>query len=254
MILALFEGVTEENILNGLKKRKFIEFDVLGNTGGSSGRFRKATIDILFPYFKIGKPLGVVILRDLDSGKTAEDVRKSTEDALNEALHNAEIETSIKLVQRDSNIFFAKNEHPKFMIVLHIAQKRCIKGIPTFKNCTTDDYVLDLALRKEAIENLPEFKEAQEKNPGLTAEVVQRKVTSEILNLLEQNGLRFGEAKNFVDLYIAVLQLRSKHRKGSIPYSGLPGKVIAHARQEDVEEVFESWITAFKMVEVIHGT
>ena len=251
MILALFEGVTEENILNGLKKRKFIEFDVLGNTGGSSGRFRKATIDILFPYFKIGKPLGVVILRDLDSGKTAEDVRKSTEDALNEALHNAEIETSIKLVQRDSNIFFAKNEHPKFMIVLHIAQKRCIEGIPAFKNCTTDGYVLDLALRKETIENLPEFKKAQEKKPDLKPEDIQNKIKTEILGILKDNGIELREAKGFVNLYIAVLQLGDE---GSMPYSGSPGKVIAHARQEDVEEVFESWITAFNMVEVIHGT
>ena len=248
MILALFEGITEENTLNGLKNRRFIEFDVLENIKGSSGGFRKAAVHILSTYFKLGKPLGVVILRDLDSGKAVEDVRKSTEDAVNEALDNAEVENNIRLEHRDSNIFFAKNEHPNFMIVLHIAERRCIEGIPTFKNCTTDDYVLDLALRKSTIEDLPEFKKAQEKNPGLTAEVVQRKITSEILEILEQNGLRFEEAKNFVDLYIAVLQLRSKHKKGSISYSGLPGKVIEHARQEDVEEVFESWITAFKMV------
>jgi hypothetical protein len=252
MILALFEGKTEENTLNGLKIRKYIEFDFLKNTKGSSVGFRKAVVDILSVYLKKGEPLGVVMVCDLDRGKTVEDVRKSIEDAVNETLDVAKIEKSIRLVHKESNIFFAENVDPTFVVVLHIAQKRCIEGIPPFKNCTTDDYVLDLALRKETIKNLPEFRKAQEKNPDLIPEDIQNKIKSEIFGMLKDNGIELGEAKGFVNLYIAVLQLGGE---GSIPYSGLPGKVIAHARQEDVEEVFKSWITAFRMVgEVIHGT
>ena len=251
MILALFEGKTEENTLNGLKIRKHIEFDFLENTKSSSVGFRKAVVNILSVYLKKGEPLGVIMLCDLDKGKTVEDVRKSIEDAVNETLDVAKIEKSIRLVKKESNIFFAENEHPHFAVVLHIAQKRCIEGIPAFKNCTTDGYVLDLALRKKTIENLPEFKKAQEKKPDLKPEDIQNKIKTEILGILKDNGIELREAKGFVNLYIAVLQLGDE---GSMPYSGLPGKVIAHARQEDVEEVFESWITAFNMVEVIHGT
>jgi hypothetical protein len=251
-IVVLLEGKTEINTLAKLCDKRIIRYDKHVTCG--SREFYRNIVQYLQPLVRESDPpiegetpRTFVILRDLDSGRELQDVKRSTEDAVNEAL-GRETGERIKLLQhsRFSNIFFVKNRKFNFIIVLHIAQRRCIEGVPTFRNCTTDDYVLDLALRKETIENLPEFKKAQENNPDLNPEDIQNKVKSEIFGILEDNGIEFREAKGVVNLYIAVLQLGGE---GSMRYAELPGKMIEHARQEDIEEVFESWVTAFKIAE-----
>lgn len=79
-------------------------------------------------------PRKLVVLRDLDSGKEIQDIKTSTENAVNKALSKGKKGEKIKLLQHSEflNIFSAKMRKPDFSIVLHIAQRRCIEGIHTF--------------------------------------------------------------------------------------------------------------------------
>lgn len=246
MILVMSEGLTEKNALNKLRERKIIEFDDLVLTG-SAGTFHKRAVDILYPRFELGSPFNIVIMRDLDSGKTVEKIKESTRNAMRKALEKARIDEKIEFEnhQEYSNIFFIEKIRSKFSVVLHIAQIESDRG---FKNCTTDDYILNLAMRTKTIENLKEFGEARKENPQLTPEEVQRKIKEEILPTLEENGIRVREAKGLVNLYIAVLQIGGE---GSLRYGELPGEVIERAEEEDIREVFESWIAAFNVIKEV---
>ncbi|KYK29650.1 MAG: hypothetical protein AYK19_19385 [Theionarchaea archaeon DG-70-1] len=249
-VLVLFEGRTEENTLKKLRKRKIIDYDKLEPT--EPAEFHQKIKDLLYIRVLINQPICLVVLRDLDAQRKVDNIKKSTEDAVAKALAMAKIERKVELLQHSAhpNVFFFKSYNPDFNIVLHIAQRRPIEGVPAFRNHTTDDYTFDLAMRTETIANLPEFKNAQKRNPTLTPEEIQRKITSEIFGILKENGIAVMEAKQFVNLYIAVLQIGGR---GSLRYSELPGKVIEHAKKKDIEEVFESWIAAFNTVkEEIH--
>ena len=237
-LIVFLEGKTEINTIETLKSLEIIRFgDYIEYK--NSGKFKEKIYKSLDAV--AGEPINMVVLRDLDSGVSIESVVQSTEDALKKVY----TEIPVKFVKHEKypNIFFYIHEDAEIKIVLHIAEKCSIDGLPEFKNCTTDDYVLDLALRPETIFNLKEFKEIKKKNSDLTPGEIQNKIISEIPDLLKKNGINLIEAKNFVNLYILVLQLDGAKMR----YAHLPGKVITHAENEDIKEVFESWIVAFNI-------
>lgn len=236
-LIVFLKGKTEINIIKTLKSFEFLHFkDCIEYE--NSGKFKEKIYKSLKPV--AGEPITMVILRDLDQ-VSIESVVQSTEDALK----NVYTEIPVKFVKHEKypNIFFYMHEDAEIKIVLHIAEKCSIDGLPEFKNCTTDEYVLDLALRPETIFNLTEFKEIRKENSHLNPEEIQNKIISEIPNILRKNGIDLVEAKDFVNLYILVLQLDGAKMR----YADLPGKVIEHAHDGDIEEVFESWIAAFNI-------
>jgi hypothetical protein len=251
-VFVLYEGVTEENLLEKLKKKQIIHYDTPVKC--KSKGFKREIINILKPlsgesetFDEEGDSIGIVMFHDMDSGKRIDDIRKSTEDAVNEALEIVKRDRlSFSESPKYPNVYFIRNRSPAFDFVLHIAQRNHAKGLPSFENCTTDDYILDLAIRTRTIEGLKEFQEAKKNNSLLTAREIQKKIVKEIPSILEKNGITLKEAKGFVNLYIAVLQIGGE---GSLRYRELPGKVVEHAQEEDVREVLESWIAAFHMIE-----
>lgn len=254
-IIVLIEGKTEEETLKALKEKRKIHYEKPERC--RPPEFRTKIKNYLEPHLKESPPvedsIGIVVIRDCDSGKCPDDYKKSTENAIKESLKDAGIREKVELLQHPEhlNIFFVKKKNLNFTVILHVAQNRSIEGIDTsnFKNSTTDDYILDLAMRIKTIENLDEFIEAKQKNPKLIPEEVQKKIKSEIFGILQKNGIVLKEAKSFVNLYIAVLQIGGE---GSLRYRELPGKVIEHAREEDIKEVFDSWIAAFNIIKEVN--
>jgi hypothetical protein len=237
-LVVFLEGKTEVNTIETLKSFEIIRFGKYIEYR-NSGKLKEKIYRFLAPI--AGEPINMVVLRDLDSEVSIESVIQSTEDVLKKVYS----EIPVKFVKHEQypNIFLFIHEDAEIKIVMHIAEKCSIDGLPEFKNCTTDDYVLDLALRPETIFNLKEFNEIKKKNSDLTPEEIQNKIISEVPDLLSKNGINLNEAKNFVNLYILVLQLDGAKMR----YADLPGKVIKYAHDGDIEEVFESWIAAFNI-------
>jgi len=246
-VVVFLEGDTEKNVIEKLRKKGSITYDDHRKCG-SSRNFRTKLINYLEPIVRKSPSLKesytLVVLRDLDSGKSVEDIKKSTEEAIKKAFEKTGIPVEFIQHQRYSNIFLFNCTDPEIKVVLHVAQPRFIDGLPEFKNCTTDDYVLDLALRPKTIANLPEFISAKKQKKDLTPEKIQKKVKLEIFQILKGNGIELDEAKKFVNIYIASLQLGE-----GMTYTHLPGKVIEHAEKEDIKDVYESWIAAFRFTE-----
>lgn len=249
-VFVLYEGITEMNLLEKLKKKQFIHYDTPVKC--KSKGFKREIIDILKPLSREsetlgeGDSIGIVMFRDMDSGKAIDDIKRSAENAINEALEMFKRDRlSFSQSPEYPNVYFIRNKRPTFDFILHIAQRNHAEELPRFGNCTTDDYILDLAIRTGTIENLKEFKEAKKNNLHLTAGEIQKKIVKEIPSILGRNGIKLKEAKGFVNLYIAVLQIGGK---GSLRYCELPGEVVEHARDKDVRDVLESWITAFQMI------
>lgn len=243
-IVVFCEGKTEVNTLNELKKQGFISFGAF-NTAPSQ-EFAKKVAYFMGPQIQQQIPVRLISLRDLDAGKTMDDVVGSTEGGIRKAIQRTEFKGKrIKLSpHRDfPNVFILEMDKPNLRIALQVSVDRNLPGFPPFTKHTTDDYVLDLSMREQTIENLPEYKEAKEENPTLSCVEIREKILNEIYRLLKRNGFHFKEAKDFVDLYIATLRLGH-----GITYANLPGKVIHHANDHDVKEVFESWIAAFHFV------
>jgi hypothetical protein len=237
-LVVFLEGKTEIETITKLNNLKIIHFKNYVEYK-SSRELNEKLYEYLDPL--AGESINMIILRDLDAGKSRENLIQGTEDVLKKVFRKI----PVKFVKHNQypNIYLCIPDNAEIKIVLHIAQRCSIDGLPPFKNCTTDDYVLDLALRTETIVNLKEFKQIQKENPQVTPEEIQRKVISEISDLLGKNGIQLSEAKSFVNMYILVLQLDGARMR----YADLPGKVIKHAEKEDIKEVFESWIAAFNV-------
>ena len=247
-VIVFLEGSTEKNVIEKLKERGDITYHKIREYGSAqdlreqlSSHLEPVVNEVSLEKIEVTYRT-FVVFRDVDSGKSVEDIKKSTEDAVKKALKKINIPVNFTQHQKHPNIFFFEYKKPEIKVVLHVAQYPPIDGLPTFKNCTTDDYVLDLALRSKTIANLPEFINAKSQKKNLTPEEIQKKVKIEIFEILKKNGIELDEAKKFVNLYIASLQLGE-----SMTYAHLPGKVIAHAENEDIKEVFESWIAAFNI-------
>jgi predicted RNase H-like HicB family nuclease len=195
---AIFEGRTEEKVLERLKSLYGLSFEHTHSNGKREiPRRIKGKLGPL-----IGdEPLRVLILRDLDmhEGETIERVVQSTEDALRQLVTNRHPSLNPKLEKLDGfeNIYiWSSGNYPDIRIALHIATHRWSES---FIKATIDDYILTIALQSHIANDLT-------KDIKVKGECIIEKVTKEIPKILNDNGIIMEEAKDYVRIYAAIIK------------------------------------------------
>ena len=174
-----------------------------------------------------------LLLRDLDAhdNETEQRIRQSIEVTIQNTLRELEYNSSqvvLSPLQGHTNVFTLVLSQPDIRLALHIATTSWQE---TFIKTTIDDYVLTLSLYEETVEALINSN-GNGWSDVQSGEIV-RKITDEISTLLTKNHIPLREAKDFVRLYAAVMQLHT-----SPPV--FAEKVLAHAESDHINTVFAS--------------
>lgn len=230
MIYVIPEGQTEEKVINKLLPAKF-ERTILRGEGKSK---ITSKLEGLIANHHLNQ-LSCLILRDLDSGEEKSGIRQSIETTVQKTLQKYEYSYSkiaLEPLPGHENVFTFALDKPNIRLALHIAHPLNQPRWPqTFTQTTIDDYVLDLSLHYETVERLIE------KNGHGWAKVkpeeIVRKVTEEIPALLQANQIPLQEAKDYVRLYAAIMQLHT-----SPPV--FAEKVLGNAPDTQVTHIFAS--------------
>ena len=241
------EGKTEINVIKQLHKRNLINFKLEKNKNypEESGPSGKTTINKNIDIFGVTlgiEPVRYLILRDLDEHdrETLDTIKQSIENAVKKLFEGRSFSgNSVKLEQSEkySNIYSFSSERPDFKLSLHIADfPKVNDDLEKFIKSTTDDYLLILALKDYTLKKIYD-KEYKDTIKPDSHEVIKQKVTKEIKEVLRNNGIIFKEAKDFIRVYTTVI------RHGVSP-AVFVDKIIANACDEDIKEVFDSFITA----------
>jgi hypothetical protein len=214
------------------------EATIMQETGGKDG-LNKRMIKVLGPNLG-SKPIRCLVMRDLDShdDETTERIRSSVENALRKMFDERDFALqSVSLTAHDryENVFTFQATDPNIKVALHIATHCCLDH---FIKSTVDDYVLDLAFRDSTAESFLQKKKNRDRNWTISADALINQVRQEIPDLLQKNGIPpLGEAKDYVQFYLAVLQMPT-----SPPV--FAEKTMAHARESDIQEVFAPLLAA----------
>lgn len=234
----IYEGQTEEKVC-----RKIAEILQLSDTDFTSSNGKKNLHNLtrtkLRENLLKNQPFGLLILQDLDSHdeETEEKILQSQTDLLQRFFDERQITTDPFNFERNPthpNVHTISIPDLDFCLVLHIATKRWHQN---FIKSTIDDYVLELALRPDTVEKLAE-------SIPISPDKVIAKITQEIPDLLKANANgqdNLTEAKDYVRLYAAVLQL---HTSPAV----FAGKTMANAAEQDIRDVFQPLFTAFEFV------
>jgi len=241
------EGDTEENIVIYLLER------ILGLAPGrvwkQALREQQSGKQQIARHIRgLGSRIGVekvrlLVMRDLDEheGETLARIRQSVEGAvarLLEARGYGQRNAALEAHSDFPNVFTYHVQDPDVRLALHVAHYPTIPGLSgRFTKSTTDDYLLALAFRPQTVSGL-----LHEIGLGNVAgDQIVRKVREEVPDLLQQNGIPVREAKDYVRIYLATVQL------GMSP-AVFAGKLLAHADEGEIEQVFASLIAALRFV------
>jgi hypothetical protein len=228
------EGTTGAKIL---EKLKLIEPGAKKPERGGKDEINKLIIDVLAPGLGT-EPIRCLVMRDLDShvGETSEGIKNSVEGTLQRLFQEGGFDHKSVLLKPHSehaNVYTFQATDPDFKVALHIATYCCLNH---FVKSTVDDYVLNLALRGNTAESF--LQKNRQRNWTIAAEALIDKVRQEIPVLLQKNGIPpLGEAKDYVRLYAAVLQMHT-----SPPV--FAERTLAHAQESDIREVFAPLLAA----------
>lgn len=240
MIVDVFaEGATEEKVLQQLRKRVIPGLSYLPIDGKGKDQVNIQVARRLGQKIEEHVAVRALVMRDLDAheGETEAGIVQSVRETLRRVI-NVRISGAtpfIEFVQHPEHpsVYTLELSRPDLRLALHIATYR---WRDEFIKATMDDYVLSLAVKPTTALTLI----AQKKWPTTPAEVLS-KVTIEIPGLLSNNGILLQEAKDFIRLYIAVIQDPTSP-------SVFAGKTLANANETDIRQVFASLLAAIEFV------
>ncbi|PPT07387.1 hypothetical protein CKA32_003214 [Geitlerinema sp. FC II] len=225
------EGSTEKTICKKLVK--LVGFKAECIPAGGKNNLNKKVVETIEPLLGVGE-VRCVIVRDLDEGETESRLCQSITDAFERALQRRDIPgITLKLSPHEThlNVYVLYQSNIDLRLAVHIANHR---WKPDFANCTTDDYLLRLALQSTVLIKLSD-------KLGITSKKLSEKITSELPNLLQVNGITLPEAKNYLQLYSAINKFSNLR--------DFISKIIENADKTEIREVFLSLIAAFEFVE-----
>lgn len=242
------EGKTEINIIKQLNKKKFINFTLEEdcNYPKESEPGGKSRINSYINSFgtRLGiDPLRYLILRDLDEhdNETFDTIKQSIENAIKKLFEVRGFSAShIKLKKSDNyaNIYTFSSAIPDFKLSLHIADfPKIDDNMSKFIKSTTDDYILRLIIKEKTMENLYNDLYKNKSMKPDSPDIIKQKVIKEVRELLGNNKIIMEEAKDFIRIYSAIT------RTGLSP-AAIVNKIINHSCDEDIKEVFISFIWA----------
>ncbi|MGH9833622.1 MAG: hypothetical protein ACREBD_07215 [Blastocatellia bacterium] len=228
------EGNTETKVL---EKLKLIEPVTTKPETGGKDDINKRMHDVLGPRLGV-EPIRCLVMRDLDSHvkETSDGIRSGVEQTLRRLFdERGFVSQNVSLSPHDKheNVYTFQAIDPNIKVALHIAIYCCLDH---FVKSTVDDYVLNLALRNHTPESF--LQKNRKRDWTIAAEALIDKVQQEIPALLQKNGIPpLGEAKDYVRLYAAVLQMHT-----SPPV--FAERALAHAQESDIREVFAPLLAA----------
>jgi hypothetical protein len=230
------EGKTETKVL---EKLKLIDPATIKQEPSGKDDINNRMIKVLGP--KLGsEPIRCLVMRDLDShdGETSESIRSSVENAVRRMFDERDFASKIVGLtpyDKHDNVFTFQATAPNIRVALHLATYRCLDH---FIKSTVDDYILNLALRNSTAESFLQKKKKHDRNWTISVDALINKIRQEIPALLKSNGIPpLGEAKDYVQFYLAVLQMPT-----SPPI--FAEKTMAHAQESDIQEVFAPLLAA----------
>jgi len=245
-IEVLFEGTTEENVLNQLRNdvtyggavtrsricQQTIKLTSAGGQGNLPRKLQAILKDLpLSP--EVTKRL--LVVWDLDNhevsarcGSVIDVVKKVAPGAYLEPLAGFD------------NVYVLRSGPENLRLGLHVS---CHRYDDSFCKATTDDYVLKLALRESTASKLLEDCKRNKPDWTITSTQLINKITREIPALLKANGIpSLPEAKEFVRFYAAVLSL---HTSPAV----FAAKTLHHAEETDIKEIFAPLLAAIQHLE-----
>jgi len=227
------EGKTEREIAGKLCRRGICPHELKERGGGGEQEMLRKLSLLLRNWFDLAQEqrelLRILVLRDLDEGRTIDGLCESTLNVVRR--HH----TSARLISHLNydHVFTLQTDLSGLRLALHIANHRYHQE---FIKSTIDDYVLNLALRPATAEAL--LQNCRKEDWIITTDKLVSKVRDEIPELLRQNGIpKLVEAKVYVRLYAALLQMATTP-------AIFAGKVLEHAQTDDVQEVFAPLLAA----------
>jgi len=193
---------------------------------------------------KIGRErVRLLVMRDLDEheGETLGSVRQSVESAVADLLQARGYNRRLAVLEEHPdfpNVFTCRTQAPDMRLALHVACYPPIPGLSgRFTKSTTDDYVLALAFQPQTALDL--VREIGWDH--VAGDQIVSKVRAEIPDLFRQNGIPVQEAKDYVRIYLATVQL-------GMSSAVFAGKLLAHADPEDIRQTFAALLAAIEFV------
>lgn len=239
------EGRTEEGVIGKLCSRAVCSHTMTERGGGGDPAFLDKLRQFLGEWFNLQldarESVRILVLRDWDkhTGKTIESLCQSVLSIVQRHQPDAELAKHAA----HENVFTLRTSLNGLSLALHIANRFYDAS---FVKATIDDYVLDLALRQTTAQSLLESKRqdgARQQPPRdwqITAEALAKKVWQEVPELLQKNNVpNLLEAKDFLRLYATILQQHTAP-------AAFAGKVLQHAREEEIREVFAPLLAAIE--------
>lgn len=227
MIYVIPEGRTEQKVI----QRLFSDQQATILQGEGKGQLIPKLRQIVIPNHM--QELRCLILRDIDTHEyeTTENIRHSYQQAIQRILQELEEHdlptVEFRTLESHDNVYTLVLGQPNLRLALHLANNRWRE---TFIKTTIDDYVLTLSLHRETAVALINDKNSWSE---VEPDEIIRKVTDEIPALLANNNIPLREAKDYVRLYAAVMQLHTSPQV-------FAEKVLAHASPASIDKVFAS--------------
>ena len=254
-----FEGDTERNVLEGLKVIPRQNPTRIKDEGGKS-KINERIKNTLGPNLG-SENIRCLILRDLDShvNETSAAIRQSVIDCFKNLFRERGFDerlVTLNVHEKFPNLYLFETKIPNIKVALHIAED---KYLANFKNSTIDDYVLDLALRAETVQQLIADKrdirkkeflaclpvvadEDEATKIGKVAQAIIKKVVEEIPELLRKNNFpEIKEAKQYLQFYAAIAR-----EPKSPPV--IAKDIIKFASEKDKQQVLASLLAAIEFI------
>ena len=245
MIDVFSEGQTERGVIEKLCNRTICPHTLTERGGGGDPLFLDKLRQFLRDWFALQldtrEPLRVLVLHDWDkhTGKTIDSLCQSVLSIVQRHQSDAAL---VKHTAHE-NVFILRTSLNGLSLALHIANQ--FYGT-SFVKATIDDYLLDLALRQTTAQLLLDSKRqaGARQQPArdwqITAEALAKKVWQEVPELLQRNNVPdLLEAKDFLRLYATILQQHTAP-------AAFAGKVLQHAKEEEIREVFAPLLAAIQ--------
>lgn len=243
------EGATDKVVFENILKHVFPATNLIFTQVKGKGMFWekiKADVEIEFST-PILRTIPLLVFRDVDEGESHDSIKQSFMD-LAEQLTNGS--ANWQNVQNLPNVYLwdlpPENKKTGLRFVLHLADPIIPATADYFrrlKNKTTDGYVLQLGLRTEIIQQFAE-------DIGHEPALLFQKITQEIPNLFNQNGIALDTDKDFLAAYLLttrfwkVKRTEEKERLATI----ILDRAYKYAG-ETYRGVFASWIAAIETIE-----
>lgn len=228
------EGLTEKKVYEKLQSVFWESPDLKSKYIDAEGKrnLNKKVIKTVETFLGV-RAVRCVIMRDLDEGETEGSICQSITAAFQNALQKREIQNiAIKLEPHKDhpNVYVLQQSDPDLRLAVHIASDRWKEN---FKNCTMDDYLLKLSLQSTVLGKLSD-------KLGIEPERLSTKITHELPELLQSNGIILSEAKNYLQIYAAINKISS--------LTGFVSKVMENSSHDEIREIFQPLRAAFEFV------